>query len=626
MLRDAMARIKALAGEGEHEAAWRLLSDTVDPSHDFPAQQRLARAARAIDAKALGLRHVRLALLAGCTLDHFADILRLHALARGIRLEVWTAPFDTVEQTILDPGSELYTFAPDVAWIFTTHRDVSLRVSSGASAEEADGVVAQAVGQTTALWSALLGRHRCQVLHNTADIPANDLFGNLEANHSWGRRNLLRAYNLGLSRGRPHEVTLFDLDHVSALHGKNRWFDARYWYHSKHAFGFDAAGLVAHEAAAVLTAQAGLSKKCLVLDLDNTLWGGVIGDDGLDGIRLGGGAEGEAFADLQAHAKALKDRGIVLAVCSKNDESNAKAPFQTHPEMRLSLDDIAVFRANWDNKADNIRYIAEVLNLGLDSFVFLDDNPAERALVRNFLPMVAVPELPQDPALYLETLIGQRYFEPATFAAEDAERADYYRDNSRRLELQQGFADVGAYLASLEMQARCGAIDAVRLPRVAQLINKSNQFHLTGTRYSEAQIRELLDGGQYKGLWFDLTDRFGDNGLISAVLLKQGSDGIADIDTWVMSCRVLSRGMEEFILNSLAAAARSLGHTVLRGTYVPSRKNGLVKMLYDRLGFVPVAEDAGGTTRWQLDLTECSPLPTAIAAVAKQAEPAPGEG
>ena len=609
-IRTALAEIKAAKAQGDHGAAFRLLAGIASPDLDFPTQRRMASLVKGLEID--GARPLKVALLAGCTLDHFAEILTLWGALRGLAIEVWTAPFDTIEQTIFDPTSGLYAFAPDVAWIFTTHRDVPLVVAPGTESQAVRVAVENAAAQTAGLWQALLERHPCTILHNTADIPAIGVFGNHEANAPWGQRSLLRTYNLALKRVRRPEVVLFDLDHVASLFGKRRWIDARYWHHSKHAFTFDAVGLVAHEGAAVLAAVKGLAKKCLVLDLDNTLWGGVIGDDGVTGIQLGGGADGEAFVAFQAYAKALKDRGIILAVCSKNEEANARIPFESHPDMRLSLDDIAVFRANWDNKADNIRAIAEILNIGLDAMVFVDDNPAERALVRQFLPMVAVPELPADPAGYVEAVADGHWFPTTSFADEDRQRAEMYRDNARRAELQRSFTDTAGYLVSLEMVAETGGADPVRLPRMAQLIAKSNQFHLTGTRHTEAALASMAASGRHDLRWFTLADRFGDNGLISVVVLERDDDGIARIETWVMSCRVLSRSMEEFIANELADAAAGLGCRALTGRYVPSKKNGLVAGLYGRLGFRQTGEDADGTTHWQQDLADRPALTTAI--------------
>jgi len=343
-----------------------------------------------------------------------------------------------------------------------------------------------------------------------------------------------------------------------------------------------------------------------VLDLDNTLWGGVIGDDGLDGIRLGTGPEGEAFVAFQAYLQALGRRGIVLAVSSKNDPKNAAEPFEKHPDMRLRLGDIAVFRANWDNKPDNIREIARTLNLGLDAFVFIDDNPAEREMVRQLLPMVEVPELAADPADYIASLATQNLFEATLYSAEDGERARLYRENAERDASSRTAADLSSYLANLAMRAAVGPVDAFTLPRMAQLINKSNQFHLTGTRYAEAELAALAADPAATMLWFRLADRFGDNGLISVVILKQAGDGL-EIDTWVMSCRVLGRTMEEFIANEIRAVAQARGCARILGSYHPSAKNGLVAGLYARLGFDALEND-GAVTRWQASAGADTPL------------------
>ena len=321
---------------------------------------------------------------------------------------------------------------------------------------------------------------------------------------------------------RPHRpaIILFDLDHVASVWGRRRWEDARYWFHSRHAFALDATGTVAHAAARLIAGTRGLAKKCLVLDLDNTLWGGVIGDDGLAGIELGHGEAGEAFVALQRYVKALKDRGVILAVCSKNDHETAASVFRDHPDSVLRLEDFAVFTANWRNKADNIREIAATLNIGLDSLVFADDNPMERDIVRRHLPEVEVIDLPGDPSEFVAAISRPRWFETATFSAEDRERGRYYSENVKRTVFRSDFVDLDSYLRGLDMRGVVGGLDPFHRPRMAQLINKSNQFHLTGTRYSEADLATLaaMPGCTVRHL--RLTDRFGDNGLIACLVLR----------------------------------------------------------------------------------------------------------
>lgn len=579
------------------------------PYDDFTLQLKAAKSC-ARDLKINpdpSLIPIKIALLASNTVDSFAEILTYWLTQEGYAAKIWIAPFDTISSTILDRGSALYEFKPDLVWLFTTHRDVR---GSPQTADETAVAVAGAIEEKAALWRVLQSELNCTIIQNNADLPPIDPFGNFAGQIPWSRRNLLSRYNLELAVAAPADVVIFDLDHLSAQFGKKRWTDNRSWHHSKNPFHFDAYGLVAFQVARVVAASRGRARKCIALDLDNTLWGGVIGDDGLAGIKLGGDAEGESFADFQRYLRSLKERGIILAVCSKNDEANAQEPFLKHPDCVLKLEDISVFRANWENKADNLRAIATTLNIGLDSIVFVDDNPVERNLVRELLPMVAVPELPEDPAEYKTALAEGRYFETIAFSDEDRQRTRYYRENAARADLQSGFTDIDAYLESLTMTGESGSLDAFHLPRVAQLINKSNQFHLTGTRYSEAELQEIAARPHYHIRHFKLRDRFGDNGLIAALVVNASPGGDLLIDTWAMSCRVLARTMEEFILNDLIALGRHHECASILGRYVPLPKNKLVAKLYERLGFTLVA-DENGATLWRLALDR-PPLPTHV--------------
>jgi FkbH-like protein len=597
-----LSDVKQLIERGEHASALARLASCITPKDDFVTQSRAAKLCSRLAHADLGLRPIKVALLASSTVDHLADVLRYWLALEGFAAEIWVAPFDTIAPTVLDQESELYAFRPDVVWLFTSYRDVRVPTGDDADGQEA---VRLAVDSYASLWNVLLARLNCIVLQNNADIPADDSFGNYAGQNPSSRRNALRAFNLMLASDAPAGVALVDLDHVSALFGKARWVDRRYWYHSKHAFSLDACGTVAFQAARLMSAAKGRARKCLVLDLDNTLWGGVIGDDGLAGIKLGNGVDGEAFVDFQHYVAALKERGIILAVCSKNDETNAREPFEKHPNSVLKLTDFAAFVANWSNKADNLQAIAETLNIGLDALVFVDDNPVERNLVREFLPMVAVPELPEDPSGYIAALDEQRYFETASYSAEDRQRSRYYQENAVRTALKGRFRDTGEYLRSLEMVCESEDLDAFHLPRMAQLINKSNQFHLTGTRYSEAELRALAGDPRHRVRYYKLRDKFGDNGLIAVLVLAV--DPHCDelfIDTWVMSCRVLGRTMEAFICNDVVAIAREASCGAVVGRYVRSAKNKLVSKLYDELGFAKNGESNSDTTTWRLALVD----------------------
>ncbi len=343
-----------------------------------------------------------------------------------------------------------------------------------------------------------------------------------------------------------------------------------------------------------------------MLDLDNTLWGGVIGDDGMEGIILGqGNARGEAHLAVQRVAQTLRARGIFLAVCSKNETAIALEPFRSHPEMLLREQDISIFQANWVDKATNLEAIAKALNIGLDALVLLDDNPAERAQVRKALPMVRVPEVPDDTAWFAWTLEAGGWFEAVTFSAEDAERVKMQAQDVRRAELMAGARDLTEYLRGLDMTLSFRPFDAQGRQRIAQLINKTNQFNLTTRRYTEAQVAKMESDPSVLTLQIRLTDRFGDLGMIAVVIgcPDSGRSTVLDIDSWLMSCRVLGRQVEAATLSVVAQQARSMGMDRLRGTYIPTDKNMLVENHYGKLGFVKVADEADGKTVWELDLT-----------------------
>jgi FkbH-like protein len=570
------------------------------PDRRYVEQLKVAKAVEALLPSLPALKPLRIGLVSSFTTNYFVEVLKLWLRFSGIEPQLYVAPFDMVTQTLLDGESELYRFQPDVIWILTTHRDLRWTGEVFASQAALEQRVDEAVEAQRSLWAAVQARSKAVVLQSNADVPPEDAYGNFSGASALGARTAMRRYNEQLARQQKAGVVIVDVDHLSSLFGKARWADRRNWYLAKTAFNLDAAGLVACSGARLIAAAKGLAKKCLVLDLDNTLWGGVIGDDGLNGIKLGMGAEGEAFVAFQQYVKQLGERGVILAVCSKNEEANAKEPFEKHPDMRLRLEDIAVFKANWENKADNIRGIAKALNIGTDALLFVDDNPTERALVRKYLPEVEVPELPEEPAEYVAALAETRWFETVALSDDDRERGRFYRENALRDELSQKFVDAGEFLKSLQMRAEARPLDAYSLPRVAQLINKSNQFHLTTTRYSEAQVEELGRADGCDVLHFRLVDRFGDNGIIAGVILQSAREELV-IDTWVMSCRVLARTMEEFTMNEILAVARRRGARRIVGVYRPTAKNKLVEGHYRKLGF-DLSGSTAAESRWVLEL------------------------
>ena len=543
------------------------------------------------------LARVRLGLIGSGTLGMIEPAIVASALRHRVLATIVGGDYGSAVRDAIDPASAIRRGELDLAMVALDHRTLGLdrpQLAPGA----AEAAVAAAADMMAAIVDGLAASAG-GVMVATVVAPAEPLFGSLDAVEPGSVAAQVGAFNARLvDWARAGRLVLVDVARVAGWVGLDRWHDAGQWHAAKLPFDPDLVPLYADIVARTLAAVRGTTRKCLVLDLDNTLWGGVIGDDGVDGIRLGqGSASGEAFLAIQQAALALRERGVILAVCSKNDDDVARTPFRDHPDMPLKESDIAAFVANWGDKATNLRAIAAALNIGVDALVFLDDNPVERAQVRRELPMVAVPELPADPALYPRALLAAGYFEAVAFAQEDRARADQYRANAERAAFA-GTSDMAGYLASLDMVADFRPFDAVNRARIAQLINKSNQFNLTTRRYTEAQVAALEADTSKVTIQARLVDRFGDNGMISVVVVDRGS---WEIDTWLMSCRVLGRRMEEAVLAQIVAAARAGGAAVLTGRYIPSAKNRMVADHFARLGFAAAGDD-GDATLWRLDL------------------------
>jgi FkbH-like protein len=418
---------------------------------------------------------------------------------------------------------------------------------------------------------------------------------------------LVRQMNEALRSALPRGSFFLDLEQVAGTMGREQFYDLRRYFWTKQPFSeVGAQRLASHLWAGTRALMTG-PKKVLVLDLDNTLWGGVVGEAGPLGISLGETPDGEAFRAFQRYAKGLSQRGVVLAVCSKNNPEDARSPFQQNPQMILTLADFAHFDASWEPKSNGLRRIAETLNLGLDSFVFFDDNPAEREQIRQALPEVAVVEVPEDPAEYVRALQTGLWFEAVELSSEDTQRAAQYQQESQRRELQQTFASLDGYLESLEMHGTVQSVDETNLQRVTQLLAKTNQFNTTTRRHSLEEARRLVSIPGALGLVLTLKDKFGDHGLISAVLavpMPEESQQTLRIDVWLMSCRVIGRTAEEFFFNRLVEQARGLGYQWIVGEFIPTRKNALVSDLYDRMGFERSAEQVDGTVTYRFSLRD----------------------
>ena len=568
------------------------------------------RAVAAGETSASGLRPLRIALLSSHTVDHLVPALRVAGLQRGLALAVQVAPYGMYRQALLTQNAELNAFAPQLIVLALDARDAPLQLPLDASQDEVDAAVAERIEELRLLWRRARERYAAQVVQQTI-VPADPpLFGSFEALVPASPSSVIERLNAAIrAAARQDGVLLLDLASEAARgsYGDGLAEPVR-WYQAKQLVSPNLAPLYGDQLARIAAASIGLSRKCLVLDLDNTLWGGVVGDDGVDGIHLGQGSpSGEAFLAFQHYAALLARRGIILAVCSKNDLSVAEAAFD-HPEMALKRRDIAAFVANWEDKAGNLRRIAAMLNIGLDSLVFVDDNPAERDIVRRELPEVAVPELPDDVADYPARIAAAGYFEAVSFTSDDATRGRHYALNAERKAAMSQATDMEGYLRGLEMVLTATPIGAAELTRCTQLINKTNQFNLTTRRYSEAEVERIARDPRAVTLAIRLADKFGDNGLISVVLARP-DDAMAEdellVDSWLMSCRVLGRQVEEAVLDVLVEVASAARYRALIGEYRPTDRNGMVAEHYPRLGFVqhqaPI--NAGSdNTFWRLDI------------------------
>jgi FkbH-like protein len=613
-LPDWRARLRALASSADPWADAVALANT---RLDFVRTNALDETLRRHggDRPVTGTKPVRLAILGSSTLAHLHPAIRVAGLRRNIPVSTYENDYGQYLQELLDGSSALHAFRPDTVLFAFDAAHLTQGLHAALSAGDADAMLDEVTGRITQCWSLARAAFACPVMQQTVLDVFPSLLGNNEHRLPGSRSRFVARLNETLrALADMHGVDLVALDDAARRDGLAAWHDPALWHRSKQEVTPARAPSYGELVGRLIAARQGRSYKCLVLDLDNTLWGGVIGDDGLDGIVLGQGSPlGEGFVAVQDYAKDLARRGVILAVSSKNDEANALEPFEKHPEMVLRRSDIASFQANWSDKAANIRAIAADLNIGLDSLVFLDDNPFERSFVREQLPMVAVPEVPDDdPSLVPGVLADAGYFESLGITAEDRERTAQYQENRARAELQANAGDMDSYLRALKMRMVWSRFDSVGQNRVVQLINKTNQFNLTTRRHTDTDIAAIMADPQSFGLQIRLLDRFGDNGIIAIVIGRTTAPGTVTIDTWLMSCRVLGRGVERTTLNLVAEQARALGATRLVGAYIPTKKNGMVRDHYSKLGFSVLSQaDDGGSTA-VLDLTGYEPSPSFI--------------
>lgn len=547
---------------------------------------------------------VRVAIIGNSTLAFLKEPVEYALSQCGLPSDIFVGEFDNYISEILTEDSPLYQFCPQVVVLVLDYHSIKERLPENGTWVGLSSVVQGECDRLRSLWDTIRSRCGATIVQTNFALPVERSLGHLSAKTPSSLTSLLRELNNSLSRQAPNDVSIVDVEQLSGAFGKRAWFDSPTWYTSRQSCGFAALPVLAQGIVQVVSGVRGKSKKCLVLDLDNTLWGGVVGDAGVSGIHLGrGDALGEPFIDFQKYCLELKQRGVLLAVCSKNDVENAKSPFQSHPESVLKLEDFSAFVANWDDKASNLKLIAAQLNLGLDALVFVDDNPAERQLVRTFTPEVTVLEMPEDPALYCQTLDRGGFFEVAFVSEDDRQRSTFFAAEYLRREAAVVAVNMTDYLKSLVQECSTGPFDDSNLTRVNQLLNKTNQWNLTSRRFTEAELRKLAEDSVVETFWVRSRDRYGDHGLIAAVISRMNGQTLL-IEDWVMSCRVFQRGIEDLTFNELLTMARRLGATELQGRYCESEKNKLVADWYGRLGFQQTPCDIAGETRWRLVLSD----------------------
>lgn len=591
--RDALRLLswgRALADNGDYEpAAQRLRTALAErPAYAFYARaEKLV--ARLAEQGYTHARECRLAVLGSSTTSLLVPVLEAMFLRDGVRAEIYEAPYGSIQQETLDPASGLARFKPGITMLAMNWRDLDL----AAVTPKEEEWVERAAETYAALWARIGAISPGHVIQPAFDYPAEEPYGYLGGMLPGGRTRIIERLNRRLRELAPANVSILDIPAVQREVGSKRWESPGDWDRYRQHPAADALPFLADAQLAQIRAVLGLTRKVLVTDLDNTLWHGVIGEDGLNGIGIGPGSPaGEAHLRLQHYMLDLKKRGILLAVVSKNNADDARLPFQEHPQMALGLEDFAAFRANWDDKVSNLRVLARDLSLGADSFVFLDDNPLEREWVRSQMPEVAVVEIEAAPFNYVRQLDRGRYFEALTLSREDLERAEQYRVEAQRESLRASAASLDEFLIGLRLEASVAPVSAANLARVTQLVNKTNQFNLTTRRYSEAQVEEIAGDPRGWAGAFQMSDCLGSYGLIGVLFCRPAGDATWEIDTLLMSCRTLGRQMEKFMLDRMLEAAARRGVSRIVGVYRPTKKNSMVSRLYDDFGFRRAVETA----------------------------------
>lgn len=556
--------------------------------------------------------NLKVAVLGGSTTNELLKIIELFLLKEGFTVSFYESEYNKYYEDAIFENQNLLDFKPDFIYIHTTHHNITEYPSFNATNQEIESIYENQISKFKNIWCSL-EKYNCPIIQNNFDLPLNRSLGNLDSYDPHGRSYLLNRLNIDFAKQAQKNNSLYinDINYLSAMVGLQSWHDKNLWFTAKYAISFEAIPILSSKIVGVILSVLGRSKKCIILDLDNTCWGGVIGDDGLNGIKLGNEtAQGEAYKVFQSYIKELKERGIILAVCSKNNHEIAKEAF-THSDSVLSFEDFTSFKANWEPKHSNIEIIANEINIGLDSLVFIDDNAMERNIVESQLPSVSVPNIGNNITDFIDFIEGNNYFETVNISGDDLKRNEFYAENIERKKQKAVFENYQDFLFSLEMKSEIKSFSNIYIDRITQLINKTNQFNVTTKRYKLNEIEKIASDDNFISLYGKLSDKFGDNGLIS-VLIAEILDKTCVIDTWLMSCRVLKREMEFAMFDKLIEDCKDKNLVNIIGIYKRTNKNDMVSSLFSELGFKFVKEEFDGSIVWEFEIIDHKQKQTVI--------------
>ena len=571
---------------------------------DYPFDpENILRNKRALKKSLLqqpGLIDKKIALLSGTTIGEIKSILEIFLLMNGIRPAFFVGDYNKYYEDIVFDDGSLSDFHPDVIYIHAGLRCITGFPEIGDPEEKCIEAEDRIFSGFETVWNAA-AKYSCPVIQDNIEYPAVRVMGNYDAVHPSGRVRIINRLNERFAKYAFEHTGFYinDVNYLSSRFGLDRFADPTYYNAYKYSVSPDYVPYLCHSVSNIIKSLFGKNKKVLVSDLDNTLWNGVIGDDGVEGIKIGKELpEGIAFSDMQQYLRDLSKIGVVLGVCSKNEEEAAKSGF-THPSSVLKTEDFVSFKANWQPKADNLTAMAEEMNLGIDSFVFTDDNPAERDIIRSMEKGVAVPEL-DSPEYYARTVADAGYFEVTSLSEDDKRRSDMYRQNAMRSQAAAEVTDYAEYLRSLEMKGYIEPFTIGAVERITQLANKTNQFNLTTRRFTMEEMTDIISSPSYVTLYGRLEDKFGDNGIVSEIIAEKKGDSL-DMILWIMSCRVFKRDLEYAMFDTLVEKASEEGIKRIVGHYYPTEKNVIVKDLYSSPGFT-AAENSD--TDWEYTVPE----------------------